>query len=657
MYAQVCIPIFLFKTFDYIVPKHLKIQNLHIGQSVNVPFRNKDLNGFVVALSKKSEYSGDISYINTINENSFKINKELWQTIIWISKYYCTPIGKVLNTTIAYQHMNNFSYPQKKIVSITNNGIHAITSNNIKFKNQINILKFLLSKKNEIIYYADLKNQISSYNATCNRLHQLGLIKFKFKKNVLGLTQQKLNQKKSTILTNNQEKVYQNIVKHHQENNTQPIVLSGVSSSGKTIVYQNIIDKTLKDNKTVIVMVPEIALLSQIYARLSSYFPHQVGLWHNQMQQSEKKYILSQIKQNNLSIMIVTRSGLFLPLKKLGLIIVDEEHSSSYKQEANAPLYHARDVAIIRAKYSKSMILLVSSTPGLETYYNIANKKYKEFNLDTKYKNYKSPQIKMIDMSKIENYQKNCGIISKTLITHMDEAFQKNEKVILLQNRRGYSYIMKCTNCEKVSLCKQCSSPLITYKNIIKCNHCNFAKTITKKCSECNQNTIEQMGTGTQKIQQILNEIFPDKNIIRYDKETMKKTSNYFNLLKSFDKNDAHVLIGTQMISKGLDFKNVSVIGVINADIGLFQPDFRSGEKVFQMLYQFIGRAGRDNKNSYAIIQTFNPLDQHIKMACQLNLISMYKKILLEREELFYPPFSKLIRIIVKGENQDNAKK
>jgi len=593
MYVEVSIPITLFKTFTYIVPK--KYQNqIFLGQSILISFNKKIINGFIVEIKSKNQYKGKLLYIKDINYNSFIISGELWKTVSWISRYYICPIGKVLDNTLSYQHKKEYKFPLKKYVKITAKGKKVFPS--ITYKSQQRILKKLNNISNKIDI-KELSGESSSYLQVCNKLEEYKYIISESVPNIDGILKINLEKKINLVLNKEQNIIYHKLINSFKTNSLTPVLLSGVPGSGKTMVYTKIIESYLQKNKQIIVLVPEISLIQKAYQELNSYYPNIVGVWHNKLNQSEKNYVLEGIKFDRLQIIVSTRSGLFMPFRKLGLIIVDEEQENSYKQDLNTPYYHAKDVALMRAKFSKSPILLVSSVPSVETYYNIKKGKYYNYELKKSYFQKNPPKVKLINMSN----QK--GILSNILIKSIKDTLNKKEQIIILQNKKGLS------------------------------------------------------GTGTQKIETILYKFFPGIKILRYDKDIISKREEYYNILNRFKNYKADVLLGTQFIAKGLDFKNVSLVAMINADIGLSIPDFRAEEKIFQLIYQLIGRIYHTDKNALAIIQSYTTDNFYIRNACKQKISRSYISIMKERKELYYPPYSRLTRILFLGKNSLKTKK
>ena len=594
MYVEVSIPIALFKSFTYIVPNKYK-DNIFLGQSVLIPFKNQKINGFITAIKPRNTYKGKLLNIIAINNNSFFISPELWKTLNWIAKYYITPIGQVLNNTISYQHKKKYQIPLIKYATLTKKGIDQL--NNIKFPAQKKILTLLFNASNYTLNINKFKKAVSSYIQVCNKLEKNKYIQIKIEKNIDGILFKTQSQASTINLNNTQKKILKNIRNDLKSNYKKPIMLSGVPGSGKTIIYTKMVESYILNNQSVIILVPEISLIQQTYHQISNIYKKKVGIWHSKLSQSEKNYVLESIKCNKIKIIVGTRSSLFMPFINLGLIIVDEEQEFSYKQDLNAPYYHARDVALMRAKFSNSSLLLVSSAPSIESYFNIKQGKYSNHVLKQKYFKSKNTKVRLVEMSN----QK--GILSDILIKNIENTLKNNNQIILLQNKKG----------------------------------------------------IEK--GGIQKVESILYKFFPNVKILRYDGDSVKGSKSYYDILNTFKKGGANILLGTQMVGKGLDFKNVSLVGIISADIGLFIPDFRSGEKTFQTIYQLIGRAGRGNKESTAIIQSNNINDFYIKTACELKLEENFNQILKDRKELNYPPYSKLIKILFLAKKESDAEK
>jgi len=647
LYIKVSIPILLFKTFIYSYNQSKK--NLFIGQGVSVKFNNRTIFGFITNISTQTTYKSKIHPILSLNNNSVKINNELIHTINWMANYYVCPIGKTLKATIPYQ-LFNVKNIQEKYIKITSKGISQL--NSIPYKKQKIILDYLSLNK-EYVKMNALKTISETYHQSCEALRKKELVEIKTTTKSLNQEEVDDNKKiKKLILTEDQNSIYVNISNQINQNLKQ-IILSGIPGSGKTELYIKLIQGVISKKQEAIVLVPEISLIKQTFIRLKNIMGNIVGYWHSKLSKNEKKIILDNIKNKKIKIMVGARSCLFMPFNNLGIIVVDEEQENSYKQTSLSPHYNARDVAIIRAKFSNSILVLCSATLSLETFYNIKYNNFQYHYLKKRYNNSQIPKIKLINMvTEIQNNK--IPILSRILIERIQDTLNKKEQIVLLQNRRSYSYIVKCINCNKPSLCPKCNVSLKYHKNknILQCHHCNYKNKFNNYCKSCNHKTIKTYGVGTQKIEEIIKKIFPYAKILRYDKDALNKKENYFKILNKFENQEADILLGTQMIAKGLDFKNVSLVGIINADLGMLLPDFRAGEKAFQLIYQLIGRSGRHKKNSTAIIQSYNTDDQYINLACSGELSDYYNYALHERKDLNYPPYSRLIKISSTGINK-----
>ena len=588
MYVEVSIPISLFQTFTYNVPE--KFTNLvFVGQSVTVSFNKKKITGFITQTNSKSSFKGKVLNLLDINSNSFILTSDLLKTINWISKYYMCPIGTVLHNTLNYQHRKFFSFPKIKFFTITDDGRNAIPHN--KFKAQSKILNYI-NKQNKRVPLNELRLHAKSHSQVCDTLVEKGFLEVEEFQDLQGVLKNKnLDVNSKITLTEEQNIIYKSIISNIKKNYST-IFLGGVPASGKTMIYAKIIEHYLLLNQHIIILVPEISLVQQLYEKLKIFYKDSVGIWHSKLKQSQKDNILHNIKLNKINLLVSTRSGLFLPFKNLGLIVVDEEHESSYKQELNAPYYHTRDVALMRGKFSQSSVILTSSSPSMETFYNVKKNNYHSYFLKNRYEKFLLPTIRLVNMC----HEK--GMLSKILIDKIRDRISRNEKILLLQNKKG----------------------------------------------------IEK--GGIEKVEIILRKIFSNIKILRYDQNTASKKDDYYRILERFKDGKENILLGTKMIAKGLDFKNITLVSIITADIGLHSPDFRSGEKVFQLIYQCIGRAGRGNQKSEAIIQSYNPDDIHVKNACSNRINDSYNMIINERKELYYPPYSRLIKVLFMGENE-----
>ena len=430
------------------------------------------------------------------------------------------------------------------------------------------------------------------------------------------------------------------------------VLFNGVTSSGKTEVYTKLIEDNLKSGKQILFLLPEIALTTQIISRLENYFGNQISVFHSKYSMNERVEVWNNVLNNKSKAQIIlgARSSVFLPFSNLGLIIVDEEHETSYKQYEPSPRYHARDTAVVLAHQHKAKILLGSATPSIESYFNTQNGKYGLVELKRRFGNVQLPKIELIDIKEKHRKKKMKGHFSDRLLALIDETLENKEQIILFQNRRGFSPVLECTTCGVAPQCPNCDVSLTfhKYKNELKCHYCNYQRAKPNSCTACGSNTLDTKGFGTEQIELELKELYPDYKIGRMDLDTTRGKYGYQKIISAFEAREIDILVGTQMLSKGLDFDNVSLVGILNADTMLNFPDFRAHERSYDMMVQVSGRAGRSNKQGNVAIQTFNPYHQILQQVSTTNYAEMYKEQLQERWQYHYPPYYRLIKITLK---------
>lgn len=437
-------------------------------------------------------------------------------------------------------------------------------------------------------------------------------------------------------------------------------LLHGVTSSGKTEIYIKLIEEYLLTGKQVLYLLPEIALTTQLVGRLRAYFGNKVAVFHSKYTNNERVEVWNQVLQNSekAQIVIGARSALFLPFANLGFVIVDEEHEQTFKQIDPAPRYHARDAAVVLANFYKAKVLLGSATPSIETYFNATTEKYGLVEIMERYGNVMMPEIELVDLKDKYFRKKMNGHFSDTLIEEITKAFTLGEQVILFQNRRGYSPLVECMTCGHVPHCQQCDVSLTyhKHKNQLRCHYCGYSIAKPTHCHQCSSVELTTKGFGTEQIQQELISLFPDNKIGRMDQDTTRGKFGFEKIIDSFKNREVDILVGTQMLAKGLDFDNVSLVGIMNADNMLFHPDFRAFERSFQMMTQVSGRSGRSEKQGKVIIQTYNPEHNTIQQVTHNNYAGMYKEQLYDREIYKYPPYFKIIKITLKHRDFDKLK-
>ena len=457
-------------------------------------------------------------------------------------------------------------------------------------------------------------------------------------------------------LSDPQQKAFQQI--HEQFKHFPVVLLHGVTGSGKTEIYIKLIDEVLKQGKQVLYLLPEIALTSQIVNRLRKYFGEKVGVYHSRFNEYERveiwNRVLEQDSDKDISskyqLILGARSALLLPYQNLGLIIVDEEHDASYKQQDPAPRYHARDCAIVLANMHKAKTLLGTATPSLESYYNVKQNKYGLVELKQRFAQSKLPDIWVVNMIEARKQHQVQGVFSDFLIERIGEALDKKEQVILFQNRRGFAVRMICNTCQTMPTCKYCDVTLTYHKKtgLLKCHYCGYAIAVPHECPTCHSTDIEMKGFGTEKVEDTLAEIFPQASIARMDLDTTRSKNGYQQIISDFEQHKTDILVGTQMVTKGLDFDRVSVVGILNADALISFPDFRSFERAFQLLAQVSGRAGRKEVPGKVVIQSYQPEHPALKYVETNDFMAMYNSQIAERKEYHYPPVTRLVKVTLK---------
>ena len=438
------------------------------------------------------------------------------------------------------------------------------------------------------------------------------------------------------------------------------VLLHGVTGSGKTEIYIKLIETVLQQGKQIVFLVPEIALTTQLVSRLSAYFGNKVAVFHSKYSNNERVEVWNQVvaQSEKAQIVIGARSAMFLPFSNLGLVLVDEEHEQTFKQQDPAPRYHARDAAIVLAKSHQAKVLLGSATPSLESYYNAEKGKYGKVILSERFGNATLPSIELVDLKDAYFRKKMTGHFSAALIEAISNTLAEDKQVILFQNRRGFSPIITCDTCGHVPHCIQCDVSLTYHKqkNQLRCHYCGFSMANPTSCHACSSSHLSTKGFGTEQIQQELQLLFPETKIGRMDQDTTSGKYGFENLLDKFKNKEISILVGTQMLAKGLDFDQVSLVGIMNADALLYHPDFRAFERSFQLMTQVAGRSGRSNALGKVMIQTYTPQHPIIQYVCRNDYAGMYTEQIKEREVFQYPPFFKLIKITLKHRDYDKLK-
>ncbi|MDQ5983597.1 MAG: primosomal protein N' [Eubacteriales bacterium SKADARSKE-1] len=457
---------------------------------------------------------------------------------------------------------------------------------------------------------------------------------------------------KKINLTEEQQLAYRALYEKYKANKYEVSLLYGVTGSGKTSVFMKLIDDVHKEGRGVIVMVPEIALTPQMVAIFKSRFQDKVAVIHSGLSAGERFDEFKRIRASTANIVVGTRSAVFCPLKNIGLIIMDEEQEYTYKSDAS-PRYHAREIAKFRCSYHKSLLLLSSATPSIESFYLAKNQKYSLNKLENRYGNAKLPKVTIVDMN-LETQNGNFSSFSSTLTEQLDENLQKGHQSILLLNRRGYNTFVSCRSCGEVVTCPNCSISM-TYHSAnsrLMCHYCGYSLKTTDDCPNCHEKGIKYSGVGTQKVEEDLKRLFPKAGVLRMDTDTTMAKFSYEQKLKDFSSGNYDIMLGTQMVAKGLDFPNVTLVGVLSVDQTLYNDDFRSYERAFSLLTQVVGRSGRADKEGKAVIQTFTPENSIIRFAAKQNYEPFFSSEIELRKAMLYPPFSNICVVGFVGANE-----
>ena len=623
------------KTFTYKVPNNL-INDIKIGKRVKVPFGKQKLEGFVLDIKNDLKVDYEIKDILEIIDEDPVLNEEMLELGKYISK-------KTMSTLISsYQTMLPAALKAHKDFVVNkkyDTYIELIDkSYEPKNDNQKEIIDLL--KNNKVLKSEISKISISSLNTLLKKevIKEIKVETYRIN-NEISTSDKKVN------LTSDQKNIIEKVKMNL--NTFKPFLLHGVTGSGKTEVYLNIIEEVLKNGKEVIVLVPEISLTPQMVNIFRSRFKNSIAILHSALSDGEKYDEWRKIERKEVSIVIGARSAIFAPFTNLGLIILDEEHSDTYKQENN-PKYDSIDIAIKRAKTFNCPVLLGSATPSIESYTRAKLGVYELLEL-TKRINNTVPDIKIVNMR--DEIRKGNRIFSSELLDSIQDRLNKNEQVILFLNRRGYSTTITCKECGNVIKCPNCDIPLTYHKNgnKLNCHYCNYTTYKPKKCNSCGSEDISSYGLGTEKVEEEIKKIYKDAKTIRMDIDTTKRKGSHEKIIKDFKNKKYNILIGTQMISKGLDFEDVTLVGVLNGDMTLNIPDFRSAERTFDLLNQVAGRAGRVSKPGKVLIQCFNINHYSIVYAAKNDYKSFYKEEINIRKKLNYPPYCSICLIKIIG--------
>lgn len=523
---------------------------------------------------------------------------------------------------------------------------------------QVKLLLLLVEAKGKSVPVAELLHKTETSKSALDSLAKKGLVEI-FEKEVDRRYREQYEEKhQEFVLTDQQKKVLEEVSPKIQQSIFQTYLLHGVTGSGKTQIYIELAKIALEQKKSVLILVPEISLTPQITSRFYNNFGELVTVLHSRMSAGERFDSWRRIHKGKSRIVVGARSALFAPLNNLGLIVVDEEHDASYKQQDMMPKYNARDSSVVLGSIHNCPVVLGSATPSIESRYNAEIGKYKLLTLPLRIDDATLPKITLVNVNVERKKGKMDNIFSRTLLDKIEDRLKKKEGVIILQNRRGFSTQIYCEDCGEIEMCSNCSVPMVFHinKNTIQCHYCGLEKPVPNACTNCGSINIKYFGTGTERVEDELQFYFPEARISRIDSDSITKKAYLSNLLLSFGKGDIDILVGTQMVSKGLDFSRVTLVGVISAETTLWLPDFRADERTFQLLTQVAGRAGRSKIAGEVIIQTQNEKHFALQKVLQNDYDGFYKREITDRERMGYPPFTRLALIETKDKFDEKAK-
>lgn len=672
-YVRVIVDRAIHRELDYSVPESLA-ERVGVGSRIRVPFRDKSALATVVATPEQSEAKG-IRPIEAIIGEAPILSEPLLELARWIGTYYCCPIETVMRSVLPQVIRRAEVGWKKQLFVQPGSKIDEAEIEKLRRRapRQAELLEAIL-KLEKPVRAADLLRKTSLDNQTLRALVKRGLAELREEAVVRDPHADEQFIATSNLVLNEEQTRALNEIAQALDapENARPILVHGVTGSGKTEIYLQAIRTALQRGHTAIVLVPEISLTPQTVERFKGRFAEEqdtVAVLHSHLSEGERHDEWHKIHSGRARIVIGARSAVFAPLKNLGLIVVDEEHETTYKQE-EAPRYHARDVAVVRAKIEKCGVVLGSATPSLESYHNAVIGKYRLVPLTQRVDQKQMPLMRVVDLRQERRKGKKATILSEKLSQAIADRLEKREQTILFLNRRGFSTSLLCSNCGEARNCPNCSVALTFHQHFpqggsaslktmsgrLSCHLCGHTAAVPKQCPACGQDALIYCGFGTEKVESTVAQIFPKAVVRRMDADSMTRKEAYRETLRNFRTGKIDILVGTQMIAKGLHFPNVTLVGIINADLALHLPDFRAGERTFQLLTQVAGRAGRGETPGEVFVQTYTPFSPSIQFARHHDFAGYFQQELEFRERCDFPPFKHAILITARSPHEGRAK-
>jgi primosomal protein N' (replication factor Y) (superfamily II helicase) len=657
MYASVILDVALDKTLDYSIPLEL-LSSVKKGMRVEVPVKGHARAGYIFEIKEKPDFPKVLPITKILSENTL-VTEDLFELALWISKYYCAPLSQVLKVMLPSSIRKEVKPKQQLYV------MRAKTKEQLselckeirpRFPSQAAILDVMLQVRKGILL-SELLEKTEGSRSSVNTLEKKGYLALDIvRTDSSPLVNEQYFRTKPKTLNEEQQVAFQKVVKSLEAERFETHLLHGVTGSGKTEIYLQSIEKTLERGRGAIMLVPEISLTTQTIERFRSRFEVPIAVLHHRLSHGERCEEWNNIRTGKAKIVIGARSAIFSPLQNLGLLIVDEEHENSYKQSEETPCYHARDIAVMRGMQKGATVILGSATPSLESFHNAKTGKYILSTLHLRAEAANRPHVKIVDMKR--EFQKANGYtnFSEILLEGIKKRHEQGEQTILFLNRRGYHTTFFCQECRETISCAHCDMALTFHQkeNTLACHLCGYTLSPPPKvCPRCNNlDPMTYRGVGTELLEKSLLAVIPGIRTIRVDADTTRHKGSHQKLLRDFGTGKADVLIGTQMIAKGLHFPEVTLVGVINCDVALNLPDFRASETVFQLITQVAGRSGRGVIPGEVILQTCMPENSTIRLAAEQNYEGFYEEEIATRELFRFPPFTRMVKIAFSGRDE-----
>ena len=657
MYAKVIVDIThekLDKVFEYRVPASLE-GVLAMGMEVVIPFGNgnREMTGYVVDLCEDCVYEPEkIKEILRLAEKKMAIEGKLVALAAWMKEHYGGTMIQALKTVLPIKKEENIKVKRYVRLLLEQEEAKAKLEELLSKKNQrarARVLAALLD--NEVLEYEFVINKLNVTRTVLTALEEQEILRIESEQVWRNPIKKRDRLQKEIVYTEEQQNAIDVFRANYLANEQKTYLLYGVTGSGKTEVYMEMIARVVRDGKQAIVLIPEIALTYQTVMRFYQRFGERISILNSRMSNGERYDQMMRAKAGAIDVMIGPRSALFTPFPNLGLIVIDEEHESTYKSE-QIPRYHARETAIARAKFENASVVLGSATPSLEAFYRAEKGEYELLTLKERSKKQSLPRVEVVDLR--EELQKgNRSIISERLHELMDDRLAKKQQIMLFMNRRGYAGFISCRSCGHVIKCPHCDVSLTTHRGgKMVCHYCGYEEAEVKLCPECGSKHIGGFKAGTQQIEDLVKREFPSARVLRMDMDTTKEKDGHEKILEQFANEEADILVGTQMIVKGHDFPNVTLVGILAADISLYADDYRAGERTFQLLTQAAGRAGRGSAAGEVVIQTYSPEHYSIETAAEQNYEAFYEEEMQYRKLMGYPPAAHMAAILISGKEE-----